>query len=87
MEALTLEECVSSQLSLTHEEVTPITASCEEGGKNSDVETVKKRRGKVKQRNYVLNDAGALRKKMRQCDTRVRSKKLPLVKRLRTVQT
>ena len=65
MEALTLEECVSSQLSLTHEEVTPITASCEEGGKNSDVETVKKRRGKVKQRNYVLNDAEALRKKMR----------------------
>ena len=64
MEALTLEESVSSQPTLAHE----TTINSEGGGtgdKTNDVETMKKRRGKVKQRNYVLNDAGALRKKMR----------------------
>ena len=64
MEALALEESVCPQLTLAHE-TTINNEGGETGDKNNDVETLKKRRGKVKQRNYVLNDAGALRKKMR----------------------
>ena len=57
MDAITFEE-------LNHVACTPKEREAI-SDKSQEVEKVKTKKGKVKQRNYVLNDAGALRKKMR----------------------